>query len=86
MVLHGRSRLARYPGFETTAEDAVELIDLAGRMQAAGARSKREAVELGLRTLVQLSQQAEIRNFRGKLPWQGSLNIDRLDSPTTPRS
>ena len=55
-------------------------------MQAAGARSKREAVELGLRTLVQLSQQAEIRNFRGKLPWQGSLNIDRLDSPTTSES
>ena len=86
MVLHGRSRLDRYPGFDTTAEDAAELIDLAGRMQAAVARSKREAVELGLRTLVQLSQQAEIRNFRGKLPWQGSLNIDRLDSPTTPRS
>ena len=24
--------MARYPGFETTAEDAAELIDLAGRM------------------------------------------------------
>ena len=27
--------MARYPGFETTAEDAAELIDLAGRMRAA---------------------------------------------------
>lgn len=55
-------------------------------MHAAGARSKREAVELGLRTLVQLSQQAEIRNFRGKLPWEGSLENQRLDGPITPGS
>lgn len=55
-------------------------------MQAAGARSKREAVELGLRTLVQLSQQAEIRNFRGKLPWEGSLENQRLAGPITPGS
>jgi hypothetical protein len=34
-------------------------------MQASGARSKREAVELGLRTLVRLQQQGEIRSFRG---------------------
>ena len=27
--------MARYPGFETTAEDAAELINLAGRMRAA---------------------------------------------------
>ena len=27
--------MARYPGFETTAEDAAELIDLAGRVRAA---------------------------------------------------
>lgn len=37
-------------------------------MQASGARSKREAVELGLRTLVRLQQQGEIRSFRGRLP------------------
>ena len=27
--------MARYPGFKTTAEDAAELIDLAGRTRAA---------------------------------------------------
>jgi hypothetical protein len=31
------------------------------------ARSKREGVELALRTLVNLQQQAEIRAFRGRL-------------------
>ena len=42
-------------------------------MQASGARSKREAVELGLRTLVKLQQQTEIRAFRGRLAWEGDL-------------
>jgi len=41
-------------------------------MQAAGAHSKREAVEMGLRALVQLGQQAEFRAFRGKLHWEAA--------------
>ncbi len=48
-------------------------------MQASGARSKREAVELGLRTLVKLQQQALIRTFRGRLAWEGDLEAQRLD-------
>ena len=36
---------------------------------ATGLRTKREAVELGLRTLLRLRQQEEIRRFRGKLNW-----------------
>ena len=48
-------------------------------MQVSGARSKREAVELGLRTLVKLQQQTEIRAFRGRLAWEGDLEAQRLD-------
>ena len=48
-------------------------------MQVIGARSKREAMELGLRTLVKLQQQAEIRAFRGRLAWEGDLEAQRLD-------
>ncbi len=48
-------------------------------MQASGARSKREAVELGLRTLVKLQQQTEIRAFRGRLAWEGDQEAQRLD-------
>ncbi|WP_255144089.1 type II toxin-antitoxin system VapB family antitoxin [Synechococcus sp. EJ6-Ellesmere] len=51
-------------------------------MQASGARSKREAVELGLRTLVKLQQQAQIRAFRGRLSWEGDLEAQRLDGET----
>ena len=49
-------------------------------MQASGARSKREAVEIGLRTLVRLQQQGEIRAFRGRLRWDGDLDAQRLDT------
>jgi Arc/MetJ family transcription regulator len=53
-------------------------------MQASGARSKREAVELGLRTLVRLQQQGEIRSFRGQLRWEGDLEAQRLDADPEP--
>jgi Arc/MetJ family transcription regulator len=48
-------------------------------LKATGLKTKREAVELGLRTLVRLQQQAQIRRFRGKLAWQGDLDSMRLD-------
>lgn len=48
-------------------------------LRLTGLKTKREAVELGLRTLVRLSQQQEIRNFRGKLDWQGNLAQMRAD-------
>lgn len=46
-------------------------------LKATGARTKREAVELGLQTLVRLSRQAGIRRFRGKLAWEGNLRESR---------
>lgn len=49
-------------------------------MRATGSRTKREAVELGLRTLLRLGQQAEIRDYRGKLDWSGDLEAMRADS------
>ena len=48
-------------------------------LRATGLRTKREAVELGLRTLLRLREQARIREFRGKLDWQGDLNDMRTD-------
>lgn len=48
-------------------------------MTASGASTKKEAVELGLRTLVRLSQQSKIRAWRGKLQWKGDLDAMRSD-------
>lgn len=42
-------------------------------------KTKREVVDLGLRTLLRLRQQEEIRRFRGKLDWQGDLEAMRTD-------
>ena len=44
-----------------------------------GAKTKREAVELGLRTVVQLGKQVEVRKMRGKLQWEGDLDAMRND-------
>jgi Arc/MetJ family transcription regulator len=49
-------------------------------MKASGARTKREAVEMGLKTLLRLSRQAEIRQWCGKLDWQGDLDAMRRDN------
>jgi Arc/MetJ family transcription regulator len=43
-------------------------------LRATGLKTKREAVEEGLRTLLRLNRQCEIRKFRGKLNWQGDLD------------
>ncbi len=48
-------------------------------LKSTGLKTKREAVELGLRTLLRLRQQEEIRRFRGKLAWQGDLDGMRTD-------
>ena len=48
-------------------------------LRATGLKTKREAVEEGLRTLLRLRRQEEIRRFRGKLDWQGDLDAMRVD-------
>jgi Arc/MetJ family transcription regulator len=48
-------------------------------MKASGAQTKREAVEMGLKTLLRLSRQADLRKLRGKLDWQGDLDAMRRD-------
>ncbi len=49
-------------------------------LRATGLKTKREAVEEGLRSLLRLKRQAEIRKLRGKLHWQGDLDAMRRDS------
>ena len=48
-------------------------------LRSTGAKTKREAVELGLRTLVQLTRQEKARQLRGKITWEGSLDAMRSD-------
>ncbi len=46
-------------------------------LRATGLQTKREAVDLGLRTLLKIQQQQRIRKYRGKLHWEGDLERSR---------
>ena len=48
-------------------------------LKATGAKTKREAVEMGLRTLLQLRKQQQIKSLRGRIHWQGDLERMRVD-------
>lgn len=52
---------------------------IADAMRVTGAKSKREVVELGLKSLVRLKQQEAIRGYRGKLEWRDDLERMRTD-------
>ncbi len=53
----------------------IEIDDnlMADALKATGLSTKKETVELGLKTLIKLNKQASIRALRGKLKWEGSL-------------
>ncbi len=53
---------------------------MADALKATGAKTKREAVEMGLRTLLALKKQERIRGLRGKLRWNGNLEEMRTDT------
>ncbi len=49
-------------------------------LKATGARTKKEAVELGLKALIKLKKQQSIKDFRGQLSWVGDLDEMRKAS------
>ncbi len=48
-------------------------------MRATGIKTKRATVEFGLKALVEVGKQKEIRKLRGRLDWQGDLDAMRID-------
>ncbi len=48
-------------------------------LELSGFRTKKDAIEAGLRLLVEFSRQAQVKNFRGKLKWSGDLDEMRTD-------
>ena len=43
-------------------------------LEATGLATQEEVVLLGLQTLIRLRQQAQIKEFKGKLKWDGDLD------------
>ncbi len=52
---------------------------MADALKLTGAKTKREAVELGLKALIRLNKQQAIKKFKGKLKWNGDLDSMRLN-------
>ena len=48
-------------------------------LRFSGLNTKKEAVEEGLKALIRLKKQENIKNFRGKLQWEGDLHDMRID-------
>ena len=46
-------------------------------LQVSGYKTKKEAVEEGLKLLIAMRKQAKIREMRGKLSWEGNLDVMR---------
>ncbi len=54
-----------------------ELMESA--LRVSGLKTKKDAIEEGLKLLVLVKKQKEIKRFRGKLKWSGNLDEMRLD-------
>lgn len=48
-------------------------------LRSSGCRTKRSAIESGLRLLVQVNSQQKLRSLRGKITWEGDLEEMRKD-------
>ena len=64
-----------------TMRTNIEIDDklMKDTLRATGLKTKREAVELGLRTVLLLRQQERVRELRGKITWEGDLDAMRTD-------
>jgi Arc/MetJ family transcription regulator len=54
------------------------LIDTA--LKLTGFRTKKKAIEEGLKLLIQVNKQRKIKQYRGKLSWTGDLDDMRSDT------
>ena len=69
------------PGFPGRFSTNIVIDDelMRDALRATGLKTKKEAVELGLRTLLRLKSQQQIKTLRGKINWQGDLEKMRAD-------
>ncbi len=56
-------------------EDAL----MKSALKLSGLKTKKDAIEAGLKLLVEFNRQVKVRDFRGKLKWVGNLDKMRMD-------
>jgi Arc/MetJ family transcription regulator len=60
---------------EITIDDRL----IAEALATTGLQTREEVIKLGLKTLIQWEKQQKIKEFKGKLPWQGDLEQMRIE-------
>ncbi|WP_231561459.1 type II toxin-antitoxin system VapB family antitoxin [Nitrosococcus oceani] len=65
--------LNNYTHFPVRTNIVIDDKLMAEALKATGLRTKKEAVEEGLKLLVKRNKQQAIRKLRGKLHWEGDL-------------
>lgn len=72
---HGKKRGGHIDEVETMQTN-IEIDDklMSDALKATGLKTKKDAVEQGLKMLIRLKKQEEIKRFRGKLKWSGDLD------------
>ena len=50
---------------------------MAEALESTGLKTKKAVIDEALRTLVRMRKQEQVRSLRGKLRWEGDLNILR---------
>jgi len=68
-----------HEGFAMRTNIVIDDTLMSDALEATGLKTKKEAVELGLKLLVKRNKQRAIRKLRGKLSWEGNLNAMRED-------
>ena len=71
----GLERRLQLPIMRTNFQIDDKLLKDALRLT--GAKTKREVVELSLRTMVALRLQEQLRKLKGKIAWEGDLDAMR---------
>lgn len=63
----------------------IEIDDslMEATLRATGIKTKREAVEEGLRLLLRFRRQADLRRMFGTMEWSGDLDAMRRDASST---
>ena len=53
----------------------IEIDDnlMSSALKLTGLKTKKDTVELALKTLITLKQQERMKKYRGKLKWEGNL-------------
>ena len=46
---------------------------IADALKVAGLKTKKEVIEMGLKTLIDFKKQEQIKQFKGNLKWEGDL-------------